>query len=325
MRNRQGFGLLEILVSLAIMGVITMGFMQMMSNNWKSQKGVKDASDLNSFGTELSQIMNQNAGCTVNLTLGGTGGQALQFDSSLISTTPGTLPPLQNVLTAIYYPMAVVPATTPPTYTINPNSPLIATSAPYQNYQNWQVTEMGVRVLGQEGTNVYNISVEVDFKKINTQSFGGLTGLRQATAVTVTTTPTTGSNVQVTGCAGGQQLGCPTGMSLVPGNISQGITPFCIDTIEDGPIGTSNNYNPSYFCALNYTPSRTACTPADIYNACQEGVLPGTLPNNEITAVTVDYMHVAYVSKNCNPAANPFVMIYPDPNIAGFYYRCCLH
>src|ERR1700733_9512819 len=114
-QKNQGFGLIEIIIAAVIMGIIMLGFVQMASNNLKAQKGVQDSSDLNSFGTALSQILNQSAGCTANLTLGGAGGRAIQFDSSLISTTPGVLPPLQNVLTAIYYPKAVTPATNPPT------------------------------------------------------------------------------------------------------------------------------------------------------------------------------------------------------------------
>lgn len=201
-KTNLGFSLIEMLVAAAITVVIALGLMQMTSNNVKAQKGVQDSSDLNSFGTALQQILGQNAGCTANLALRGTppGSQAITFDASssqftvLQTTVSG-----QPIISEIDYP--ILQGTT---YVPNTNSPLVATSGTAQNWQNWQVTQIGLRVLGQEAPNLYNVSIEVDFKKINTQSYGGSTGLRQATALLVATTPASGTLVTVTGCGSTQ-------------------------------------------------------------------------------------------------------------------------
>jgi len=212
-RNRLGFSLVEVMLVVGLVTIIALGFSKLMMGGLKGQRTVQDAADLNTFGNALQQVMSVNSSCDANLALGTT---PVQFDtagpypSPLQTTIPGTINP---IISEIDYPMPK-PGSSPVTYIPNPNSPLIKTGG---SWGGWIVNQIGIVVKGSPGPNQYYITLEVEFKKkLDSNgvplSLGSSTGLRQTTALSVTTTPVAGTTTaKVTGCGG-----AASGMTTIP-------------------------------------------------------------------------------------------------------------
>ncbi len=66
--NQKGFSLIEIMVALGMLGIISLGTMQLMTNMTKGQKGMTFKSNIDQIVNEVKMAMRTEANCTATLT-----------------------------------------------------------------------------------------------------------------------------------------------------------------------------------------------------------------------------------------------------------------
>lgn len=235
--NRKGFSLIEVMVAVAVMTVVMLGFSQMTTFNMKAQKGVQDTSDLNTFTTAFQQVMGVSNTCQANLAgVTAVGSPSPAIPAIHFDTTQSNWGTLQTDtgFNGIYYPKTDSAGNFMPNLS---NPLLVSETSPGVpgSFAGWNVGQMGVRVQGGGGDTWY-ITLEVNFnKKSNsngaTFSLGGSKGVSKTTSVTVTTTAS-GSTATVTGCgagsggsssltANGYQI-FPSGLIIQWGSLAEG-------------------------------------------------------------------------------------------------------
>lgn len=67
---KKGFGLIEVLVAVTLLGIVTVAFSKMMNQSMKGQSTVTETSDLNSLVTSVQMLLKQPGGCSANIPVG---------------------------------------------------------------------------------------------------------------------------------------------------------------------------------------------------------------------------------------------------------------
>jgi prepilin-type N-terminal cleavage/methylation domain-containing protein len=171
----DGLSLVELLITMGVLGVVAVGTARLMSSSMSSQKGVELSSQLLQFSSGLQQILGVQASCKANLA-------GVAFDS--------TLSTLQVPALQIHYPQFSGGTVT--------KGAVFAKAGTLIN--GWNVTSLGLKIMGQPGPDTFLMQIEAVLAKQPgvggaATSYGAQTSAPQTTLVTVKTSGTAPNKV----------------------------------------------------------------------------------------------------------------------------------
>ena len=182
----NGFSLVEILVSLAIVSIGMLAVMQMLNLSQKAQKGVESANEVTQLNSTLQSIFSLKSSCEANLVA-----VSVPFDPTIDSTQ------LQDPGFTVYF-----PKTDSGGHAVN-GLKLIDKDTTYGGWNVNPTLGMGLRNLGSAGGGIYYVAVEVNLVKVRDAQGKALSLGSPIAQAATTTIMVSSSGGVITGCMQG--------------------------------------------------------------------------------------------------------------------------
>ena len=240
--SKKGFGLVEVMVAVAITTVIALGFSQLMNFQIQGQSAVSANGEISNIQKIVSFAMEDSTTCSA---------QSFSAAGLVFKITPpiASNPP--------------VPLPAPATLKYTSGAVIVSTKAPNNDLGNGLlVSQIQLQPSGQVNATTFTMLLQIIAQK----KAGTVTGSNTFTAnipISVQAT-VVGPNAKITACTSGTPLSCPVGWTLV-GVSASSPEAFCITTAAQ-PANTVPNA--ILKCNNNVAFPGHLCTPSEWSIAC---------------------------------------------------------